>query len=227
MRDNYTANSHYLTYTFLFKWRMYCLNLGVKRLISVSPIISTRNQYVACYKVNAGLHRVVQYWRLVSTRKAHLSIRTSRTGRLMYSRVVVDPWIHSVKCEFWHLHIPHIVVLVERGIFILPCAFHALLLVERGILILSCAFRESVMIFTDRQRLVNTLDDPYDSYEWTSQLYESIQVVSIGHSWSSHWFHSFLCKTAPLESPQAQFFVQIIFSFGEKEFFSWWVLKIH
>ena len=27
-----------------------------------------------------------------------------------------------------------------------------------------------------------SLDDPYDSYEWTSQLYESIQVVSIGHS---------------------------------------------
>ena len=149
-------------------------------------------------KYRHGL-RVVQYWRLVSTRKAHLSIRTSRTGRLMYSRVVVDPWIHSVKCEFWHLHIPHIVVLVERGIFILPCAFHALFLVERGIfilpcafhalflvergiLILSCAFRESVMIFTDRQRLVNTLDDSYDSYEWTSQLYESIQVVSIGHS---------------------------------------------
>ena len=37
--------------------------------------------------------RVVQYWRLVSTRKANLSIRTSRTGRLMYSRVVVDPCI--------------------------------------------------------------------------------------------------------------------------------------
>ena len=33
----------------------------------------------------------VQYWRLVSTRKADLSIRTSRTDRLMYSRVVVDP----------------------------------------------------------------------------------------------------------------------------------------
>ena len=33
------------------------------------------------------------------------------------------------------------------------------------------------MICTGRQRLVNTLDD---SYEWTSQLYESIQVVSIG-----------------------------------------------
>ena len=32
----------------------------------------------------------VQYWRLVSTRKAHLSISTSRTNRLMYSRVVVD-----------------------------------------------------------------------------------------------------------------------------------------
>ena len=33
----------------------------------------------------------VQYWRLVSTRKIDLSIRTSRTNRLMYSRVVVDP----------------------------------------------------------------------------------------------------------------------------------------
>ena len=39
------------------------------------------------------------------------------------------------------------------------------------------------MIFTGRQRLVNTLDDSYDSYEWTSQIYESMQVVSIGHSW--------------------------------------------
>ena len=58
--------------------------------------------------------------------------------------------------------------LVERGIFILPCAIHALFLVERGILILPCAFRESVMIFTDRQQLVNTLDDPYDSYESTA-----------------------------------------------------------
>ena len=41
-------------------------------------------------------------------------------------------------------------------------------LVERGILILPCAFRESVMIFTGRQRLMNTLDDPYDSYESTA-----------------------------------------------------------
>ena len=31
-----------------------------------------------------------------------------------------------------------------------------------------------------------TLDDSYDSYEWTSQLYESIQVVSIGHSCDIH-----------------------------------------
>ena len=27
-----------------------------------------------------------------------------------------------------------------------------------------------------------SLDDSYDSYEWASQFYESIQVVSIGHS---------------------------------------------
>ena len=33
----------------------------------------------------------VQYWRLVSTRKADLSTSTSRTNCLMYSRVVVDP----------------------------------------------------------------------------------------------------------------------------------------
>ena len=58
--------------------------------------------------------------------------------------------------------------LVERRIFILPCAFHALFLVERGILILLCAITESVMIFPDRQRLVNILDDPYDSYESTA-----------------------------------------------------------
>ena len=38
------------------------------------------------------------------------------------------------------------------------------------------------MIFMGRQRLVNTLDDSYDSYEWTGQLYESIEVVSFGHS---------------------------------------------
>ena len=37
--------------------------------------------------------RVVQYWRLVLTRKADLCIRTSRTNRLVYSRVVVDPCI--------------------------------------------------------------------------------------------------------------------------------------
>ena len=29
---------------------------------------------------------------------------------------------------------------------------------------------------------MNILDNSYDSYEWTSPLYESIQVVSIGHS---------------------------------------------
>ena len=40
-----------------------------------------------------GVGKNVQYWRLVSTRKAHLSVRTSRTNRLMYSRVVVDPCI--------------------------------------------------------------------------------------------------------------------------------------
>ena len=34
--------------------------------------------------------RVVHYWRLVSTRKADLSIRTSRANHLMYSWVVVD-----------------------------------------------------------------------------------------------------------------------------------------
>ena len=35
MKDDYTTNSHYLTYTFLFKrvGRMYILNLGVKGLI--------------------------------------------------------------------------------------------------------------------------------------------------------------------------------------------------
>ena len=44
------------------------------------------------------------------------------------------------------------------------------------------------MICTGRQRLVNILDDPYDSYEWTSELYESIQVVSIGQP-------SYICKS--------------------------------
>ena len=44
--------------------------------------------------------RVVQYWRLVSTRKAHLSIRTSRTNRLMNSPVVVDPCIFIGKTVF-------------------------------------------------------------------------------------------------------------------------------
>ena len=48
----------------------------------------TRNGFFVVSKA-----RVVQYWRLVSTRKANLSFRTSRTVRLMYSRVVVDPCI--------------------------------------------------------------------------------------------------------------------------------------
>ena len=58
--------------------------------------------------------------------------------------------------------------LVERGILILPCAFHALFREERGILILPCAFKESIMLFTDRQGLGDTLHDPYDSYESTA-----------------------------------------------------------
>ena len=41
-----------------------------------------------------------------------------------------------------------------------PYAFNALFLVERGILILPGAFKESVMIFTDRQRLSNILHEP-------------------------------------------------------------------
>ena len=47
------------------------------------------------------------------------------------------------------------------------------------------------MICTGRQRLVNTLYDPYDSYEWTSQLYESIQVVSIGQPSQKRGFKVF------------------------------------
>ena len=87
--------------------------------------------------------------------------------------------------------------LVEWGILILPCAFHALFIVERGILILPCAFKESVMIFMDLQRLVNTLHDPYNSYEstatgtlrWTGSVMYANDLVMNGRVDNDLWIH--------------------------------------
>ena len=44
MNDEYTTNSHYLTYTFFFKkvGRMYFLNLGVKGLNISDPVFSAQ-----------------------------------------------------------------------------------------------------------------------------------------------------------------------------------------
>ena len=49
MKDDYTTNSHYLTYTFNFKrfGRMYFLNLGVKGLIDVLYVLSDRDCVLA------------------------------------------------------------------------------------------------------------------------------------------------------------------------------------
>ena len=44
-------------------------------------------------RFSPSLLRVVQYCRLLSTRKAHLSIRTSRTNRIMNSRVVQKAYV--------------------------------------------------------------------------------------------------------------------------------------
>ena len=46
--------------------------------------------------------RVVQYSRLVLTRKAHLSIRTNRIGCVMNLRVVVDPGCFFVFAQVQH-----------------------------------------------------------------------------------------------------------------------------
>ena len=47
MKDDYTTNSHYLTYTFLFRkvGRMYFLILGVKGLIEPSDVNTLCEQH--------------------------------------------------------------------------------------------------------------------------------------------------------------------------------------
>ena len=53
MKDDYNTNSHYLTYTFIFRkvGRMYFLNLGMKGLKSRIRLIGLRatgTEYIRC-----------------------------------------------------------------------------------------------------------------------------------------------------------------------------------
>ena len=68
MKDDYNTNSHYLTYTFLFRkvGRMYFLNLGVKGLniifqIEHDPIWTTNTTGQPLYDTN-GTH-VIKIWK--------------------------------------------------------------------------------------------------------------------------------------------------------------------
>ena len=123
----------------------------------------------------------VQYSRLVSTRKAHLSIRTSHTnhimnswvvkkhtshtGRVIYSRVVVDLCIQYQSHKYWNVLSSHYdTSSSSQG----PCGSN---------------------VCTGWQRLVHTLDYLYDSYELMTcngALSKSVRKKSINVSDDMH-----------------------------------------
>ena len=93
-RRNWALTQNKSHFPVVRRWLCVLRRFGAERGVCAGQTAG-RGSPSAClgYLGKPNNMRVVQYWRLVSTRKADLSIRTSRTGRLTYSRVVVDPCI--------------------------------------------------------------------------------------------------------------------------------------